>query len=243
MPLPIVATPTYELTLPSNNKTIKYRPFLVKEEKILILAMESGDSKEITNAVKNTLKDCVLTRGIKIDSLPSFDIEYLFLNIRAKSVGESVDLIITCPDDGETQVDVKVNIDEINVVIPEQHSSEIEVDGNIRVKMKYPSLQEFIDNNFNFSGQTSSKETINKSFEIVASCVDMVYTNDESWSSGDVSKKEMIDWLQTFDSNQFKQIEDFFNTMPKLSHTLKVKNPKTGVENEIVLEGLSSFFG
>lgn len=243
MPLPVVATPTYELILPSNKKAVKYRPFLVKEEKILILAMESGDSKEITNAVKDVLKNCILTRGIKIDTLPSFDIEYLFLNIRAKSVGESVDLIITCPDDGETQVEVKLDIDDIEVIIPEEHSSEVRVDGNIVVKMKYPSLQEFIDNNFDFSGQNTSEQTINKSFEVVASCVDMVYTKDESWSAADVTKKELVEWLQTFDANQFKQIEEFFNTMPKLSHTLKVKNPNTGAENEIVLEGLSSFFG
>lgn len=243
MPLPKVATPTYELILPSNKKSIKYRPFLVGEEKILILAMESGDTKEITNAVKNTLKDCILTRGIKIDSLPSFDIEYLFLNIRAKSVGESVDLIITCPDDNQTQVDVTVNIDEIGVVIPEGHTSEIKIDDNITLKMKYPSLQEFIDNNFNFTETSTSKETINKSFEIVASCVDMVYTATESWSGSDVTKKELVEWLQTFDSNQFKGIENFFDTMPKLTHTIKVKNPNTGVENDIVLEGLSSFFG
>jgi len=243
MPLPVVATPTYELILPSNKKAVKYRPFLVKEEKVLILAMESGDSKEITNAVKDVLKNCILTRGIKIDTLPSFDIEYLFLNIRAKSVGESVDLIITCPDDGQTQVEVKLDIDDIEVVIPEEHSSEVKVDGNIVVKMKYPSLQEFIDNNFDFSKQKSSQDTIDKSFEIVASCVDMVYTKDESWSSADVTKKELVEWLQTFDANQFKQIEEFFNTMPKLSHTMKVTNPNTGVENEIVLEGLSSFFG
>jgi len=243
MPLPVVATPTYELILPSNKKAIKYRPFLVKEEKILILAMESGDSKEITNAVKDVLKNCILTRGIKIDTLPSFDIEYLFLNIRAKSVGESVDLIITCPDDGQTQVEVKLDIDDIEVVIPEEHSSEVKVDGNIVVKMKYPSLQEFIDNNFDFSKQKSSQDTIDKSFEIVASCVDMVYTKDESWAAADVTKKELVEWLQTFDANQFKQVEEFFNTMPKLSHTMKVTNPNTGVENEIVLEGLSSFFG
>ena len=243
MPLPVVATPTYELTLPSNKKTIKYRPFLGKEEKILIFAMESGDSKEITNAVRDVLKNCVLTRGIKIDTLPSFDIEYLFLNIRAKSVGESVDLIVTCPDDGQTQVEVKLDIDTIEVLIPKEHSSEVKVDGNIVIKMKYPSLQEFIDNNFNFSNQKNSRDTINKSFEIVASCVDMVYTKDESWSSTDVTKKELVEWLQTFDSNQFKQIEEFFNTMPKLSHTMKVTNPNTGVETEVVLEGLSSFFG
>lgn len=243
MPLPIVATPSYELTLPSNKKTIKYRPFLVKEEKVLILAMESGDPKDITNAVKSVLKDCILTRGIKIDSLPSFDIEYIFLNIRAKSVGESVDLIITCPDDGETQVEVTVNVDEIEVIIPEGHTSEIKIDDNISLKMKYPSLQEFIDNNFDFGSTNTSKDTIEKSFAVVASCVDVVYTKDESWSSGDVTKKELIEWLQTFDSNQFKGIEGFFDTMPKLSHTLTVKNPNTGVDNQIVLEGLSSFFG
>lgn len=243
MPLPTVATPSYELTLPSNKKTIKYRPFLVKEEKVLILAMESGDPKDITNAVKSVLKDCILTRGIKIDSLPSFDIEYIFLNIRAKSVGESVDLIITCPDDGETQVDVTVNVDEIEVIIPEGHTSEIKIDDNISLKMKYPSLQEFIDNNFDFGSTNTSKDTIEKSFAVVASCVDVVYTKDESWSAGDVTKKELIEWLQTFDSNQFKGIERFFDTMPKLSHTLTVKNPNTGVDNEIVLEGLSSFFG
>jgi len=243
MPLPTVATPTYELTLPSNKKTIKYRPFLVKEEKILILAMESGNSKDITNAVKTTLRDCILTKGIKIDSLPSFDIEYLFLNIRSKSVGESVELIITCPDDEETRVDVTVDISEIQVVIPEDHTSEIKVDDTITVKMKYPSLQEFIDSNFDIGAQTGSKETIERSFEIVASCVDIVYTKDESWSSADVTKKELVEWLQTFDSNQFQRIEQFFNTMPKLSHTIKVTNPNTGVENEILLEGLSSFFG
>lgn len=242
MPLPKIATPTYELTLPSNKKKITYRPFLVKEEKILILAMESGESSEITRAVKTVLRDCILTRGVKIDTLPSFDIEYLFLNIRAKSVGEAVELVITCPDDGETQVECTVDIRDIEVKFPEEHTSEIKVDDSIVVKMKYPSLQEFIDNNFNFEGN-SSKETINKSFEIVASCVDMVYTKDESWSASDVTKKELVEWLETFDSTQFKGIENFFNTMPKLSHVMTVKNPNTGKDNEIVLEGLSSFFG
>jgi hypothetical protein len=243
MPLPKIATPTYELTLPSNKKKISYRPFLVKEEKILILAMESEDPIEVTRAVKNVLKECVLTKGIKIDSLPSFDIEYLFLNIRAKSVGESVELLITCPDDGTTQVECSVNIQEIQVKIPEDHTSEIKIDDSIVVKMKYPSLQEFIDNNFNFSNASDSKETINKSFDIVASCIDMVYSKEESWSASDVTKKELVEWLETFDSNQFKGIEKFFDTMPKLTHVMTVNNPNTGVDNEIVLEGLSSFFG
>lgn len=243
MPLPKIVTPTYELTLPSNKKTIKYRPFLVKEEKVLILAMESGDPVQITNSVKNILKDCILSRGVKVETLPSFDIEYLFLNIRAKSVGESVELIITCPDDDVTKIDVTVNIDEIQVEIPENHNTEIEIDDNVKIKMKYPSLQEFVDNNFDFSKPDSSEETIDRSFEIVSSCVDMVYTKDECWSASDLTKKELVEWLQTFDSNQFKGIENFFDTMPKLSHTLVVKNPKTGVESDIVLEGLSSFFG
>jgi hypothetical protein len=243
MPLPKVVTPTYELILPSNKKQIKYRPFLVKEEKILILAMESNNSNEITNAVKTILKDCLITRGIKVDSLPSFDIEYLFLNIRSKSVGESVDLVVTCPDDDETRVDVTINIDEIKVIIADNHNSEIQIDDTIKIKMKYPSLQEFIDNNFDFSKPNNSEDTINKSFDIVASCVDMVYTKDESWSASDVSKSEIVEWLQTMDANQFKGIENFFDTMPKLSHTLKIINPKTKVESDVVLEGLSSFFG
>jgi len=243
MPLPKVVTPTYELILPSNKKQIKYRPFLVKEEKILILAMERNNSNEITNAVKTILKDCLITRGIKVDSLPSFDIEYLFLNIRSKSVGESVDLVVTCPDDDETRVDVTINIDEIKVIIADNHNSEIQIDDTIKIKMKYPSLQEFIDNNFDFSKPNNSEDTINKSFDIVASCVDMVYTKDESWSASDVSKSEIVEWLQTMDANQFKGIENFFDTMPKLSHTLKIINPKTKVESDVVLEGLSSFFG
>lgn len=243
MPLPKIATPTYELTLPSNKKQIKYRPFLVKEEKILILAMESEQSIEINNAVKSVLKECILTRGIKVDQLPSFDIEYLFLNIRSKSVGESVDLIVTCPDDGETQVETTVNIDDIKVIVPEGHTSDIKIDDSITIKMKYPSLQEFIENNFNFNKNIDSKQTIEKSFEIVASCIDQVYTEEEVWSASDLSKKEMVEWLQQMDGNQFKGIENFFDTMPKLSHTIKIKNPNTGVVNEVVLEGLSSFFG
>ena len=150
MPLPKVVTPSYELTLPSNKKQIKYRPFLVREEKILIIAMESESPSEIRDAIKNVLKECILTRGIKVETLPSFDIEYLFLNIRAKSVGALIDLIVTCPDDNETQVEVSISVDEIEVDVPEGHSSEIKVDDSITVKMKYPSLQEFIDNNFDF---------------------------------------------------------------------------------------------
>jgi len=240
MPLPKITTPTYELVLPSTGKKIKYRPFLVKEEKVLILALESNDVTQITNAIKTTLKDCITTRGIKVDELPTFDIEYIFLNVRGKSVGEAIDLVVTCPDDDETTVPVKVYIDEIEIKKDKKHKQEIDLDGNLTLKMKYPSLSEFIKNNFDFSGDDSSVE---QSFEIVASCIDMVYDKDDVWAASDCTKKELIEWVETLNTNQFKMIEEFFATMPKLSHTMKVKNPKTKVESEVTLEGLASFFG
>ena len=240
MPLPKITTPTYELVLPSTGKKIKYRPFLVKEEKVLILALESNDVTQITNAIKTTLKDCITTRGIKVDELPTFDIEYIFLNVRGKSVGEAIDLVVTCPDDDETTVPVKVYIDEIEIKKDKKHKQEIDLDGSLTLKMKYPSLSEFIKNNFDFSDDESSVE---QSFEIVASCIDMVYDKDDVWAASDCTKKELIAWVETLNTNQFKMIEEFFATMPKLSHTMKVKNPKTKVESEVKLEGLASFFG
>lgn len=239
MPLPKISTPTYELELPSTGKTIKYRPFLVKEEKILILALESEDIKQITTAIKQVLKDCILTRGIKIEELPTFDIEYIFLNVRGKSISEGIDLIVTCNDDGETEVPVKVYVDEIQVQKDPDHKQEIQLDDKLVLKMKYPSLDQFIKNNFDFSSDSSS---VDKSFDIITSCIDMVYSADESWAAADCTKKELTEWVETFSPSQFKEIEKFFNTMPKLAHTFKVKNPKTGVENEVTLEGLTSFF-
>jgi len=240
MPLPKISTPTYELELPSTGKKIKYRPFLVREEKILILALESEDEKQIATAVKNTLKDCIQSRGIKVENLPTFDIEYLFLNIRGKSVGEAVDLIITCPDDGETKVPVKVFIDEINVVKDKDHKQDINLDGDLTLRMKYPSLDQFVSSNFSFD---DPGEDLDKSFEIIGSCIDVIFNDEEAWSASDVTKKELMTWMDGLNSSQFKEIEKFFTTMPKLSHTIKVTNPKTKVENEIVLEGLQSFFG
>lgn len=237
MPLPTIVTPSHELTLPSNGKKVKYRPFLVKEEKILILAIESGDPKDITRAIKDVLKNCIQTRGIKVDELPTFDIEYLFLNIRAKSVGESVDLIVRCPDDGETEVNVTVYIDEIQVKKDKNHTTDIKLDDTYTVRMKYPSLEQFVNENFSFSADVDS------TFEIVSSCIDIVFSEDEAWEAKDCTKEELVTFVEQFNSAQFKQVEKFFETMPKLSHTINVTNPKTGVENEVTLEGLSSFFG
>ena len=242
MPLPKISTPTYELVLPSTGKTIKYRPFLVKEEKILILALESQSTKEITNAIKQVLKDCIVTKGIKVEALPTFDIEYIFLNVRGKSVGESLDLIITCGDDGETQVPVTVFIDQIKVEEDPEHKRDIQLDTDLVLRMKYPSLDQFIKTNFDFSSEQSSSN-IERSFDIIASCIDVIFNAEESWSAADSTKKELIDWIETLTPNQFKEIEKFFDTMPRLSHTVKVINPKTKVESEVVLEGLTSFFG
>jgi len=241
MPLPKIATPQYELILPSTGKAIKYRPFLVKEEKILILALESQDVKQITSAIKQVLKDCIITKGVKVEELPTFDIEYIFLNVRGKSVGEAIEIIVTCSDDGITEVPVKIYIDEIQVQKDPEHSQEIKLDESLILKMKYPSLNEFIKNNFDFSSNDVS--SIEKSFDIVSSCIDMVFNADECWAAADCTKKELNDWIETLTSQQFQEIEKFFNTMPKLSHTVKVTNPNTKVESEVTLEGLTSFFG
>ncbi len=238
MPLPKITTAEYELKLPSNGKTVKYRPFLVREEKILILSLESQDQKQISNAVKQVLKECVLTKGIKIDTLPSFDIEYLFLNIRGKSVGETIELIVTCGDDGVTEVPVTVSIDDIKVVKDDDHSPDIELADGYTVKMKYPSLSQFVETNF----QDDEKNQVEKSFNIVAQSIDMVYNDKEMFSASECTKKELKEWVESLTSEQFQKIEKFFDTMPKLKHTLKVTNPKTSKENTIELEGLTDFF-
>ena len=239
MPLPKIATPTYELELPSTGQTIQYRPFLVKEEKLLVLALEGEDVKEITTAIKNVIKSCIQTKGIKVDTLPTFDIEYLFLNIRGKSVGEELEVKLLCPDDNETYVPVTIPIDEIGILKNENHTNKIKLDANLMMEMKYPSLAEFIKNNFDFN----SDATMDQSFDLIASCVDKIYNAEEVWAAADCTKKEINSFLEQMNSSQFKEIETFFETMPKLSHTVKVKNPKTKVESTMVLEGLSSFFG
>lgn len=236
--LPKIATPIYELEIPSLKKKIRYRPFLVKEEKILIIALESEDSKQIANAVKNVISNCILSKGIKVEDLATFDIEYLFLNIRGKSVGETVDVLITCPDDGETQVPTSINLDEINVEVDPEHSCDIKLDESLTLRMRYPSMAEFIKNNFD-SGESVS---VDDTFDLIISCIDQIYSEEESWAGSDSTKKELLEFVEQLSSKQFKEVENFFETMPKLSHTIKIKNPNTKVESEVVLEGLSAFF-
>ena len=238
MPLPKIATPTYELELPSTGKPIQYRPFLVKEEKLLVLALESEDMKQITTAIKSVIKGCIQTKGIKVESLPTFDIEYLFLNIRGKSVGEEVEVSVIAPDDGETEVKLTIGLDEIKVKKNDDHTRQIKLDDSLMMEMKYPSLEQFISSNFDFS----DKNQMEQSFDLIASCIDKIYSEEEVWAADDFTKKEVKEFLEQMNSTQFKEIEKFFETMPKLSHTLSVKNPKTKKTNDVVLEGLASFF-
>jgi len=239
MPLPKISTPTYELELPSTGKKIKYRPFLVKEEKILIIALETEDTKQISNAIVQILSECILTRGVKVKDLSTFDIEYLFLNVRAKSVGETVEVNVTCPDDGETTVQMEIELDSIKVKKDPSHSNIIKLDDNLSMKLKYPSLDQFVENNFEVA---DGDNDVDKSLTMITSCIDIVYDSEESWNASDCSKKELKDFVEQMNTKQFKEIENFFVTMPKLSHTVKVKNPNTKVESEVVLEGLVSFF-
>ena len=240
MPLPKIATPTYELVLPSTGKNLKYRPFLVKEEKLLVLALESENTKEITTAIKNVIKACVLTRGVKIETLPTFDIEYLFLNIRAKSIGEDIKLTVTCPDDGKTKVPVTIYVDEIKVTKPKGHTRDIVLDDKMTLRMKYPSLSQFISNNFDTEDEAEA--LVDKTFNVVADCMDTVFTEEDAWDAKDYTPDERIDFVNQLNSKQYKAVEKFFATMPKLSHKIDVINPNTKEKSSIVLEGLADFF-
>ena len=237
MPLPKINTPTYELVLPSTGKKIKYRPFLVREEKILIMALESEDLNQISNAVVQILNECIISRGIKVEKLSTFDIEYLFLNIRAKSVGESVEVSITCPDDNETTVEVEVDIDSIKVKKDKSHKNTIQLDDSLSLKLKYPSMDQFIEANFD-----NNVANVDTTMGMIVSCIDMIYNEEESWSASESTTKELAEFIEQLNTKQFKQVESFFATMPKLSHTIKVTNPNTKVESEVTLEGLAAFF-
>ena len=238
MPLPKVNTPIYELVLPSTGKKVKYRPFLVREEKILIMALETEDIKQITQAVVDILTECILTKGIKFENLSTFDIEYLFLNIRAKSVGETVEVNLICPDDNKTSVTVSIDIDSIKVKKNRKHKNIIKLDDNLSLKLKYPSLDQFIGSNF----ESKDDQSISSTLKVITSCIDVIFTEEESWVGSDSTQKELEEFIDQLNTKQFQLIEEFFNTMPKLSHPVKVKNPVTEVESTVVLEGLAAFF-
>ena len=237
MPLPKINTPTYELTLPSNGKKVKYRPFLVREEKILIMALETEDQKQITDAVVEILDACIMTRGIKVQNLATFDIEYIFLNVRSKSVGETINVNIICPDDEKTSVEIPIDLESIKVKKDKSHTNIVKIDDNLSLKLKYPSMDQFIENNFE-----STDETIKNTMKLITSSIDMIFSEEESWNASESTEKELEDFIEQLNSKQFQTIEKFFDTMPKLSHKVKVTNPKTNVESTVILEGLAAFF-
>ena len=237
MALPKLNVPQYKTTLPSTGKTVNYRPFLVKEEKLLLIATETGEQAELVSAIKKIITDCTDLKDIS--SLATFDIEYLFLKIRTKSVGESVNVTVTCTDDGETEVEVDIPLEEIKVHKTRGHKSEIKLSDEIAITMGYPSLESFVAMNFD-DGSTNQVDQI---FEMAAGCIKTISDANQVYDCKDSTKKELLEFFDQLSSKQFGMIQKFFETMPKLSHTVKVTNPNTGVENEIVLEGLASFFG
>ena len=236
MALPQVSLPTYELEVPSTGKTIKYRPFVVKEEKLLLLALESGDDKQIEEATKTLLKGCIQSR-VKLEDLALFDLEYIFLQIRAVSVGEVVEMMLTCEDDGETQVRYNLNLTEVKVEKPEGHSNKIMLSDTMGVIMKYPSFEEFVK--VSIIGKDTSSEVI----EIMAKCIDQIFDSEDVYDSSTTSKKEFVQFIENLTNKQFEDVQEFFEGMPVLKHEIKLKNPNTGVDNTIVIQGLSNFFG
>ena len=231
MALPEIATPTYTLTIPSTKKKVKYRPFLVKEQKILILAMENEDKEQILDAITNTIKSCLITK-VDMTTLALFDIEYLFLQIRARSISEEIEMRVTCADDGETTVDVKFMVDDVKVNFPKGHTNIVKLDGDLTIEMQYPDLDYFTKINF-------MDEKVDE-YELVAKCIKRVYVGEDDFTSDSLDESKA--WVEGLTNNQFEKIQQFFETMPTLRHVLKVKNPKTKVVNEVVLEGLSDFF-
>ena len=203
------------------------------------MAMESNNTNQITDAIVQIMNDCIITRGIKVEKLSTFDIEYLFLNVRAKSVGETVEVNVTCPDDGETSVQMEIDIDSIKVQKNKGHRNTIKLDKDLSMKLRYPSLDQFVESNFDADEEGSN---VSQSLSMITSCIDMIYNEEESWNASDSTQKELEEFIEQLNTKQFKQIENFFSTMPKLSHTIIVKNPKTEVESEVVLEGLAAFF-
>ena len=238
MSLPKIDAPIFTMNLTSIKDPIKYRPFLVKEEKLLLMAMEGGEQTEIVTTSKQIINNCILSENINAEELPLFDLQMALLYIRSKSVGEVIEVNLLAPDDGETSVPVEINVEDIKVQKSEDHTNKIQLDEKLVMEMKYPSLDEFVKNNFDFDENVG----IDKSFELICSCIGKTYNEEEVWSSSDVTKKELISFLESMNSAQFKKIEKFFETMPKLSHSVTFTNPNTEKENTVVLEGLASFF-
>jgi len=237
MALPKLTTPTYELEVPSTDEKIKYRPFLVREEKILLMSMESGKNADIINAVKEIVSECTFNK-IDLSTLPMFDVEYIFLQIRSKSVGEISKLRLLSPDDGKTYADVEINLTEVKVQVEEGHTNKIELDDGMGIIMTYPTIDTFANNNI----QTVTAANM---LDVVSTCILQIYEKDgeKVYEAKDQTKKEISEFIESLQTKHFQKLQNFFNTMPKLKHTIKIKNPKTKKESEMILNGLNDFFG
>ena len=234
MALPKLNTPKYKMKLPSDGRVVNFRPFLVKEEKLLLVATETGGQEGLFEAIKTIIADC--TDIADVEALATFDIEFVFLQIRTKSVGETVTVNITCPDDNETQVEVDIPLDDIKVRKTRGHKPEIKLDDNVIITMKYPSLDTFVEMNF------SEDQGVEQVFKMAASCLKTIADTEQVYDCADSTQDELNEFFEGLTSSQFKLIQEFFETMPKLAYTLKVTNPNTGVESDVELEGLASFF-
>ena len=233
--LPKLDTPTYRLTLPSTKEEIQYRPFLVKEQKLLMMAQESENENEIVDMVSQIVNACTFEK-IDVDTSPMFDIEYIFLQIRGKSVGEKIDLMLTCPDDEKTSVPVQVNINDISVLMSEEHNNEIDLNNDIKMVFRYPLLKDV-------KGIPANTKDVDLIFHLLYGCTESIQHGEEIYNRVDISDKELAEFIDSLTGEQFERITDFFQTMPKLRHVIPVKNPKTEVESEVVVEGLASFLG
>lgn len=236
MALPTMDLPTYELEIPSTKKKIKYRPFLVKEEKVLLLALESEDEKNIKDAVLGLLKACIQSR-VKVETLSTFDLEYIFLNIRAVSVGEIIEMNVTCQDDNKTQLKYNLNLTDVQVIFPEGHDTKIMLTEDTGVIMRYPSFDRFIQGSF--SSVEYDEDGIIK---LIAECIDQIFQGDEVYDDSTTSKKEFVQFVESLTNAQLEKVQKFFESAPRLEHTFKVTNPNTGVESKYILRGLQNFF-
>ena len=237
MALPKLTTPTYELEIPSTDEKVKYRPFLVKEEKILMMALETKNESDIVQAVKDIVSSCTFNK-VNLDAMPMFDVEYVFLNIRAKSVGEVSSFNVLCPDDGKTYAKCEVNLTDVKVQVEDDHTNKVELGNGMGMIMQYPTINSFAETGI----KTITAENM---LEVISSCILQIYEEEgkKVYDPKDQTKKELTEFIEQLNTNQFKDVQNFFNTMPRLKHVVKVKNPKTKKESEITLTGLNDFFG
>ena len=232
MSLPTLNVPTYNLTVPSTKQRIKYRPFVVKEEKILLLALESEDDAQIADALKNIVSSCVTTKDFDFNKLASFDVEYIFLNIRAKSVGEIIELFLTCPDDNETEVKVNINVEDIKVKFDKGHSKTVKISDDLWVDLKYPGIDTFL----------GPQNNLDDTFTFIAKSIEKIYNEEDVWDDSTTTVDEFVSFLENMSSKQFNDVQNFFQTMPSLKHEVKITNPNTKVESSYTIEGLANFF-